>query len=64
MGHHGFNINDLNLSRRDFIRDCGMGMGALTLGTMLAMEAPPTLTPLTPSPPWRSMRVKCFRWNT
>src|SRR3954447_7186032 len=35
MLHHQPNPADLFLSRRDLLRRCGMGMGAVTLATLL-----------------------------
>jgi hypothetical protein len=35
MSHHRPNPADLLLNRRDLLRQCGMGMGAVTLATML-----------------------------
>src|SRR5215212_3288455 len=35
MLHHRPNPDDLFLSRRDLLRRCGMGMGAVTLATLL-----------------------------
>jgi hypothetical protein len=34
MGHHAFNLEHLALTRREFLSRCGMGMGALTLGSL------------------------------
>lgn len=35
MSHHPTNPDDLLMTRRDLLRRCGMGMGALSLGGML-----------------------------
>ena len=35
MQHHKFNPEHLALTRREFLSRCGMGMGALSLGTLL-----------------------------
>jgi hypothetical protein len=35
MGHHAFNPEHLALTRREFLSRCGMGMGALGLGSLL-----------------------------
>src|SRR5688572_7293388 len=34
MGHHAFNPEHLALTRREFLSRCGMGMGALSLGSL------------------------------
>ena len=36
MSHHAPRIEDAFLTRRDFLSRCGMGMGAVSLGPMLA----------------------------
>ncbi len=48
MSHHKPNINDHFLNRRDFLSRAGMGMGALTLGTMLAGNPAYGASPLSP----------------
>jgi hypothetical protein len=35
MSHHKFNPEHLALTRREFLSRCGMGMGAISLGTLL-----------------------------
>src|SRR5512142_2610086 len=35
MSHHAPRIEDLLFTRRDFLNRCGMGMGALALGSIL-----------------------------
>src|SRR3954453_10144021 len=48
-------MTDLGLfhTRRHFFRDCGVGLGAMALGSLLAREAQaaPTTNPLAPKPP-------------
>ncbi|MFK7849676.1 MAG: DUF1501 domain-containing protein [Akkermansiaceae bacterium] len=39
MGHHEITARDLLLDRRDFLRRCGMGMGALAMGPLLGDRA-------------------------
>ncbi|MDX1952227.1 MAG: DUF1501 domain-containing protein [Verrucomicrobiota bacterium] len=43
MSHHGFNPEHLALTRREFLSRCGMGMGAIGLGTLLSDVFSPTL---------------------
>jgi hypothetical protein len=67
MPHHPFNPEHLSLTRREFLGRCGMGMGALSLGTMLSnvlgSEAPASqsysspLTPRNPQFPGKAKRV-------
>src|SRR5687767_13791678 len=38
MSHHAPRVDDLFLTRRDFLQRCGMGMGALTLGGVLGQS--------------------------
>ena len=60
MGHHPLNPEHLALTRREFLCRCGMGMGALSLGSLLgglnslhAESAQPEgfINPLTPKAP-------------
>ncbi len=39
MGHHELTARDLLLDRRDFLKRCGMGMGALAMGPLLGERA-------------------------
>jgi hypothetical protein len=54
MAHHDFNPEHLALTRREFLSRCGMGMGALGLGTLLSdalipsAHAAPYINPLAP----------------
>ncbi|HEV8543270.1 MAG TPA: DUF1501 domain-containing protein, partial [Verrucomicrobiae bacterium] len=43
MSHHRFNPEHLALTRREFLSRCGMGMGALSLGSMLLDSLVPSL---------------------
>ena len=40
MNHHAFSPEHLALTRREFLSRCGMGMGALGLGTLLGNLSP------------------------
>ena len=60
MGHHKFNPEYLALTRREFLNRCGMGMGALSLGSLLGgmntahaeqAHAAGFINPLTPKSP-------------
>jgi len=58
MGHHEPNLEHLTLTRRDFLRRCGMGMGALSLASLFGGFRTPTaraaefgMSPLTPKAP-------------
>ena len=57
MSHHAPRINDLHFTRRDFLTRCGMGMGGLSLGSLLgnALELraseSASLHPLAPKQP-------------
>lgn len=51
MSHHQPRLEDAFLSRRDFLRRTGMGMGALSLGGMLAGNPAFGATPLDPKAP-------------
>ena len=61
MGHHAFNPEHLALTRREFLSRCGMGMGAVSLASLLgglntANAEPSTagegfINPLTPKSP-------------
>ena len=42
MSHHTFNPEHLALTRREFLNRCGMGMGALCLGSLLRDALGPT----------------------
>jgi hypothetical protein len=48
MSHHNPRIEDAFLTRRELLRRTGMGMGALTLGTMLAGDPSAAASPLSP----------------
>ncbi|MCF6285513.1 MAG: DUF1501 domain-containing protein [Candidatus Hydrogenedentes bacterium] len=48
MSHHKPRIEDTFLTRRELLRRTGMGMGALTLGTMLAGDPSAAASPLSP----------------
>src|SRR5688572_27511646 len=43
MSHHKLNPEHLALTRREFLSRCGMGMGALSLGTMLRDALSPSV---------------------
>jgi len=51
MSHHKPRIEDAFLSRRDFLRRSGMGMGGLTLGSMLAGNPAFAANPMDPKAP-------------
>jgi hypothetical protein len=57
MGHHAFNPEHLTLTRREFLRRAGMGMGALGLASLFpaldlnAGETSGFINPLTPKQP-------------
>ena len=61
---HSPRTEDLFLTRRDFLHRCGMGMGALALGTILGetgifrARAADTMNPLTPKPPQFPAKAK------
>ena len=42
MSHHRFNPEHLALTRREFLSRCGMGMGALSLGSLLQQSLAPS----------------------
>jgi hypothetical protein len=42
MSHHKFNPEHLALTRREFLNRCGMGFGALSLGTLLRGSLSPS----------------------
>src|SRR3954469_14704310 len=42
MSHHKFNPEHLALTRREFLNRCGMGLGALCLGTLLRESLGPS----------------------
>jgi hypothetical protein len=65
MSHHPFNPEHLALTRREFLNRCGMGMGALGLGSVMnqlltpAAQAGSAFTsPLTPRQPHFPARAK------
>src|SRR5881394_1131694 len=66
MFHHKPRLEDAFLTRRDFLRRCGMGMGALGLGTLTAqsgllapvVRAEAAINPLAPKPPQFPGRAK------
>src|SRR5687767_11668695 len=43
MSHHKLNPEHLALTRREFLSRCGMGMGALSLGSMLCEALSPSV---------------------
>ena len=59
MGHHAFNTEHLGLTRREFLSRCGMGMGALGLGSVVGglnlhaatSQSGGMINPLTPKLP-------------
>jgi len=58
MSHHQPNLRDAFATRRDFLCQCGMGMGALSLaallgetGLLLPATAADNINPLAPKPP-------------
>ena len=66
MSHHKPRIEDALLTRRELLCRTGMGMGALTLGTMLAGNPAFADSPLTPRPahfPGTAKRVIHFFLN-
>ncbi len=66
MSHHKPRIEDAFLSRRDFLRRSGMGMGGLTLGSMLAGNPAFAANPLdakAPHFPGKAKRVIHFFLN-
>jgi len=66
MSHHKPRIEDAFLTRRDFLRRTGMGMGGLTLGSMLAGDPAFAANPLDPKAahfPGRAKRVIHFFLN-
>ncbi len=63
MSHHKPRLEEAFFTRRDFLRTSGMGMGALSLGSMLAPTASAE-TPLTiPHFPGKAKRVIHFFCN-
>lgn len=66
MGHHGLNPEHLALTRREFLCRCGMGMGAVSLATILgdlnflnaAESQNGFVNPLTPKQPQFPGRAK------
>jgi hypothetical protein len=66
MQHHKTQLNDAFLTRRDFLCQCGMGMGALSLATFFGGAEAFTMTaraegyvsPLTPKLPQFAARAK------
>ena len=66
MSHHKPRIQDALLSRRELLRRTGMGMGALTLGTMLSGNPAYGANPLSPKSshfPGKAKRVIHFFLN-
>ena len=66
MSHHKPRIEDAFLNRREFLRRSGMGMGALTLGSMLAGNPAFAANPLdakAPHFPGKAKRVIHFFLN-
>jgi len=66
MNHHAPTLEHLALTRRDFLRRCGMGMGALGLAGLLGNLGFPSpasagesyVSPLAPKPPQFPARAK------
>lgn len=63
MGHHAFNPEHAALTRREFLGRCGMGMGAVSLATLLggslgAAETAALTNPLAPKQPHFAPRAK------
>src|SRR6266705_358216 len=66
MSHHRPRLQDAFLTRRDFLSRCGMGMGGLGLGTLMAQtgllapeaRAGEAVNPLTPKAPQFAARAK------
>src|ERR1041384_1108734 len=66
MSHHLPRLEDAFLTRRDFLCKCGLGMGALGFGSLLAqtglltpeLRAGEAVTPLTPKAPQFAGRAK------
>ncbi|HXG46124.1 MAG TPA: DUF1501 domain-containing protein [Methylomirabilota bacterium] len=63
MNHHAFNPEHLALTRREFLHRCGMGMGALGLGSLLASAGQAAASegftsPLLPKQPHFPARAK------
>src|ERR1700735_644635 len=65
MNHHAFNPEHLALTRRNFLRRCGMGMGALGLAGLLGnlgflgtADAEALTSPLLPKSPQFPARAK------
>src|SRR6185369_2020007 len=66
MLHHQPRLEDAFLTRRDFLRRCGMGMGALGLGALTAQNgllapvarAESSINPLAPKAPQFRARAK------
>src|SRR6266571_3253251 len=66
MSHHRPRLQDAFLTRRDFLCRCGMGMGALGLGTLMAQtgllapaaRAGGAINPLAPKAPHFPARAK------
>jgi hypothetical protein len=63
MNHHASTLSDRFLTRRDFLSRCGMGFGALALGSVLSevlgpQAAASDLSPLQPKAPHFPARAK------
>src|SRR5438132_8250915 len=59
--YHGPRIEDRDLSRRQLLCKCGMGMGALALANLLAqtgLASPAPINPLAPKSPQFSGKAK------
>ena len=51
MSHHQFNPEHLALTRREFLNRCGMGMGAIGLGSLLQNSIGPAAQAAAPVNP-------------
>ncbi len=63
MSHHPPRLEDAFLTRRDFLGRCGMGMGALSLGGLLAPQAGAQGAASLPHFPGKAKRVIHFFLN-
>src|SRR5690606_34140422 len=59
MSHHKPRMEDAFLTRREYLCRCGMGVGALSLGSLFASSGVAAAdTPLTPRAPHYPSRAK------